>query len=275
MLKQFGCRVDFVDNGLQAVNAVRNKEYDLVLMDCQMPEMDGYEATRAIRAHEKGEEVNNIVKIVALTAHALGGDRERCLAAGMDEYMSKPFKQDDLQEMLRKLFADKMVRPRQIAPGELQRMAKTAAPGQPASTISATIEETSVGTTTERKGREPAIDVTVLAGLDALQIPGEPSVKHQVVRAYLNSGEPTVAKLKIFGEARQLKDLGIAAHTLKSSSANVGALRLAKMCARLEAVAGEGLMDAMGELIEAIHDEYRHVKDSLNRELGIDDTQHT
>jgi len=275
MLKKFGCRVDFVENGFRAVTAVMKKEYDLVLMDCQMPEMDGYEATMAIRAHEQNSEKGNILKIVALTAHALDGDRERCLAVGMDDYMSKPFRQEDLQEILRKLFPDKMIRPRQIDANDLGRSTKINKPMPRVNSIATDGETRPTDASIDRKQFYSAIDMSVLTGLNALQIPGEPSVKDQVVRAYLHSGELTLTKLKRFGEDRKMNDLRIAAHSMKSSSANVGALRLSKMCARLEAIAVEGITDNIEELVEAIHNEYIHVEDSLNRELMMNDTQPT
>ncbi|WP_159441291.1 hybrid sensor histidine kinase/response regulator [Desulfopila aestuarii] len=275
MLKYFGCRVDFVENGMNAVKAVMKKDYDLVLMDCQMPEMDGYEATMAIRAHEQSAGKESALKIVALTAHALGGDRERCLKVGMDDYMSKPFKQDDLQEMLRKLFTDKMVRPRQISACELGRTTKKIESPESDRTTVSNEQEGIFEAKTNKRERESAIDVSVLAGLNALEIPGEPSVKDQVVRAYLNNGESTVAKLKGFVETGRMNDLRIAAHTMKSSSANVGALRLSKMCAELESIAAVGIIENIDDLIEAIHNEYLQVEDSLNMELILDDTQHT
>jgi CheY-like chemotaxis protein len=99
MLERLGCSVDVVSNGREAVAAVARAEYALVFMDCQMPEMDGFEATAAIRQAETGV---RRVPIIALTASAMQGDREACLAAGMDDYLSKPLGLRDLERMLRR-----------------------------------------------------------------------------------------------------------------------------------------------------------------------------
>lgn len=100
MLQRWGCQVDAVENGQDAVAAVQHEHYDIVLMDCQMPEMDGFEATDVIRTWEK--EAGRHVPIVALTANAMSGDRERCIEAGMDDYLSKPIKPEPLLETLRR-----------------------------------------------------------------------------------------------------------------------------------------------------------------------------
>jgi CheY-like chemotaxis protein len=98
MLGRLGCRVTAVENGRQAVEAARRARFDVVLMDLQMPVMDGFEATRAIREHEAT--AGGRVRILAISAHAMAGDDARCLAAGMDDYVPKPVRFEDLARKL-------------------------------------------------------------------------------------------------------------------------------------------------------------------------------
>ena len=99
MLEKAGASVDVAPNGKEAVRLFGLRKYDLVLMDCQMPEMDGYDATRAMRTCDKG--VNDpALPIIALTANALEGDREACLASGMTDFLPKPLKQETLYKLL-------------------------------------------------------------------------------------------------------------------------------------------------------------------------------
>jgi CheY-like chemotaxis protein len=97
MLERIGLAVDVADDGAQALSLMITRHYDLVLMDCQLPVMDGWEATRRWR---DSEPPGSHLPIVALTANAVLGDRERCLQAGMDDYLAKPFQMDELQEMV-------------------------------------------------------------------------------------------------------------------------------------------------------------------------------
>ena len=102
MLAQIGIKVDIAHNGVEAVEATQCARYDVILMDCQMPEMDGFEATAAIRTAERASGSDAHTVIVALTANAVNGDRERCLAVGMDDYLAKPFRKEQLVGILEK-----------------------------------------------------------------------------------------------------------------------------------------------------------------------------
>lgn len=107
MLELMDCDVEVIDNGKDALSLMTKNPYDLVLMDLQIPEIDGYDVTRLLRKHENGEKHT---LIVALTASALSGDRQKCLEAGMDDYLSKPLEIEKLEETLRKYFPTKLVK---------------------------------------------------------------------------------------------------------------------------------------------------------------------
>jgi CheY-like chemotaxis protein len=104
ILKKLGCEFTFADNGQEAIDHLGKETFDLVLMDCQMPVMDGYEATKHIRAC--GKPFSNI-PIIALTANALSGDRDRCIEVGMDDFLSKPFNLHGLRTIIAKWFRGK------------------------------------------------------------------------------------------------------------------------------------------------------------------------
>jgi len=101
MLTKLGYQYELAENGLQAINILSNSQehFDLILMDCQMPEMDGYEATKHVRENNAGK-VNQTIPIIALTANAMEGDKDKCIAAGMDDYLSKPIQLANLQQKL-------------------------------------------------------------------------------------------------------------------------------------------------------------------------------
>jgi CheY-like chemotaxis protein len=104
LLEKKGWKVKAVENGLMALDESKNKKYDLILMDVQMPEMDGFDATRAIRVFEIDKDYHT--PIVAMTAHAMKGDREKCLAAGMDYYITKPVNPSELYDTIEKFAAN-------------------------------------------------------------------------------------------------------------------------------------------------------------------------
>jgi len=243
MLGAFGCRVSLAVNGREAVDAVARsgEEYDLIFMDCQMPVLDGYQATAAIRGLEQGKGLKRRIPIVALTAHALEEDRDKCLSAGMDDYLSKPFVLSQLQAVLERWF-------------EGGTGKQTAGKAEPEG---------------EEEHSSSPIDRSVLCALQDLQIRGEPSVVKRVIDAYLADSEPLVSRLQ---EALLVNDgevLQRSAHSLKSSSANVGALGLSEISRELEMECKNNGAEDAPRLVAAIESEFMRVKEALQRENDL------
>ncbi len=220
ILDQLGYRVDVVPDGVEALAALAATPYDAVLMDCHMPEMDGFEATRRIRAGESG---NRHTPIIALTADAMAGDRERCLAAGMDDYLAKPIRPAEVDAMLRNWL------------GIGATPAVSEAPGEAAA------------------GLDPVM-LRDLIELESSQ-PGFLDELLTVFTTDMGRDLPHLAELVAAGDNEAAARL---AHRLKGSSRNIGAARLGDLLARVEhrmrdAEAGEP-GPSPDELASAYHD---------------------
>ncbi len=243
MLDTLSCRVDVANNGREALAAVTEKEFDLVLMDCQMPEMDGFEATIEIRRREGEQGVQSRLPIIALTANALRGDREQCLAAGMDDYLSKPFTRDQLVALLERWLSGAK------RGSEMEQETKEAA--MPFDRRAEPSETSAI------------LDSKALDNIQSLQRPGRPSVLAKVVGLYLKDAPKRLQALR---EARATNDteaLRRTAHTLKSSSANVGAEGLATLCNDLENLARNNTLDGSDHLIGEIENIYPAIEEAL------------
>ncbi len=211
MLENLGCRVSVVHNGREAVAAVaaslmeRREHYDLVLMDCQMPELDGYAASRAIR---EAERVNGRrMPIIAVTASALDGDREKCLAAGMDDYLAKPYTLQTLEQMLAKWLP-------------LAATAPAAVPAAPTTPAALVRDITAPGSAAPRPQPAPP------AGGEALS---------RLARLYLDNAPRLLDAVHAALERGDRNTLQRAAQTLQSTSASVGAHAVAELCRTLVA----------------------------------------
>ena len=233
MLESLGLAVDVAANGLEAIDKFAHGRYDVALVDCQMPEIDGYAATSEIRRREEG--TNRRVPIVALTANALEGDREVCIASGMDDYVAKPFSRDQLMAVLSRWLP----------------LAGTAPASQP--------PETAAGEVSVNRRALDAIRALMGAGGDALA--------RKVILAYLESMPEGLARMKAAAEAGDAEGLRRVAHSMKSGSANVGAERLSRMCKSLETIGATGKVDGSQPLLEEAAGEFERVKEALGAEL--------
>jgi len=238
-LYNLGYRAEVVANGRELLKALENNPVDIILMDCQMPELDGFAAAAEIRRREG---TTRHTTIIAMTANALDGDSERCLAAGMDDYMSKPVK----SEMLRQ---------------KLERWAKPVESGKGSSEVNA--PRPGGSTAAQRSRPEPSIDQTQLASLREIQRPGATDFLAELIDLYLRE---TTLHLKSLHEALIRNDsveMRRVAHCLKGSSANIGATRLAALSEELES------QDAAGDtkaLLEQLENEFELVREALEAE---------
>ena len=250
MLRKLGCRADLVENGMAAVEAVQTKRYDLIFMDCQMPVMDGYAATGEIRRLEHDLSPGRHIPVIALTAHALEGDRQKCLMAGMDDYMSKPFRSETLRAMIESWTGNpKAPAVKGPDPGI------DSDPLPEASGDAAGLSATSV-------------DKGVLHALKDLQIDGEPDFLEQVVETFLTGSNTLMDELETAFSREDVETMRFIAHRFKSSSANVGAMRLSEYSRQLETACNGNDGHPPEALVAAMTAEYDAVKMILEREIG-------
>ena len=236
ILEGFGCTVECADDGLVGVRAAEEKRFDLILMDCQMPNMDGFAATKEIRMHEAQMQAAtpgaapSRYTIVAVTANAMLGDRERCLEAGMDDYLSKPFGRDQLAECL-----GRWLRPQGSAPCSIEAAPSHEAPLEPPAHGDAA--QTPLDTTSHTR---PAFDAEVLKGV----LPPGTKVESMLARRFLNvfAAEATrlVAEIERACSAGDCEAAARAAHSLKSSAGSLGAMAIYMLARELEADARIG-----------------------------------
>jgi len=215
-----GYRADLAANGLEAIEAVERQTYDVVLMDVQMPELDGFEASREINRRWPGE---RRPRLVAMTANAMQGDRELCMAAGMDDYVAKPIRIDELVTALERC------QPRTDPDGR-------SAPGA------------------------VAVDRTVAAQLAGAM--GGPFVA-ELIDTFIEDGRQLVAALRrALGEVDQ-DAFRRAAHSLKSNAETLGAGPLAAMARELETMARGGSLEGANERLAPLAQEYESAARAL------------
>lgn len=289
MLRIMGLSVVAVDNGEQAVEVLDREEFDIVLMDCQMPMMDGFEATAEIRRRQSALEVPMRTPIVALTANALKGDRDRCLASGMDDYLTKPVDTRALVAALKQWMP-------QDAEGENETLDESVEQTAVASvkTLSEHADismEESVGGVEDIGKRLPVVqdgvsaneadpsevpegakgpvsaheslDQGVLAGVLQMCTQATPGFFAKIVQKYIDNSIDDVQSLQAALEDRDTATLGSRAHRLKSSSANLGGMQLAEICQQLEVAAKSEHEDQLATLVTRIIKEHQQVLEAL------------
>jgi signal transduction histidine kinase/DNA-binding response OmpR family regulator len=230
MLATLGCEVALARDGDEAVQAFLREAFDLILMDCQMPAVDGYEATRQIRAHEAARADGRRVPIAALTAHAMEGDREKCLGAGMDDHLTKPFTKARLAAALE----------RWTQAGPAPALAEPAA---------------------EAGG--DVLDHAVLALLRELPSERGASLLPELVETFRDASRRLVREIQDGHRAADGQAIRRAAHSLKSSAAQLGARRLSELARELEARAAEAGLSSLEERVRALAAAAETARDAL------------
>ncbi|MBI1747394.1 MAG: response regulator [Acidobacteria bacterium] len=231
MLEKLGYRADLAGNGLAAVEACVRTRYSAVLMDCQMPEMDGYEATAEIRRREGDA---RRTPIIAMTANAMQGDRDMCLAIGMDDYIAKPVKFEELEAVL-----DRWVLLSTATTGDEGRAAR------------------------QTEEQDVAVDTTVLAALRELQAEDEPDILTELIDLFMRDAPLRLTALKEATERRDAQALKLTAHSLKGSAGNLGARRMAKISAELEALSQTTDLGRAEKLVAQLEVELGRVRREL------------
>jgi PAS domain S-box-containing protein len=227
LLAKMGYRADVVVNGEEVLDALARERYDVVLMDVEMPVMDGLEASRRINQQWPAERP----RIIAMTANAMQGDREACLAAGMDDYVSKPIRRAELAAALAR----------------------------------------SEPHTTSAGGSPTAPEVDDLEAVDLTQLEatvGDPTFVRELISTFLSDAPHLVGTLRSSLEQDNPEELRIAAHTLKSNGWTFGATALASLSEELELSAQTGTLSGAGELVSRIENEYARVEAALGSLAG-------
>jgi CheY-like chemotaxis protein len=234
MLEMLGHELELAVDGHQALEALEGGRFDLVLMDCQMPGLDGFEATRRLRKREAARGSEWPLPVIALTASAMQGDRERCLAAGMDDYLAKPFSAAQLAQTLQRWLPQRADSP-----------AAQESPQAAAVLKSGALDE-----------------------IRALEKEGEPRLLDEIIDSYLETTPELIENLHAAVEGDDAASLHGGAHKLKSSSGVLGATDLAELCRRLEELGRAGSTAGARDLLEALETEFHAVCRALDAERG-------
>jgi CheY-like chemotaxis protein/HPt (histidine-containing phosphotransfer) domain-containing protein len=253
MLDGLGFEVFCARNGEEALNAVRGGSFEVVLMDCQMPVMDGFKATAEIRRHEQQQGRPRKLPIIAITANALQGDREACLAAGMDDYLSKPYSQQQLAAVIGRWI--------QLPVAAVHHHTERRAP-EPRTSASAITDDDGGIATAVLLDRD-TINVNALDNIRALSTDRGTALVRKVVAAYVDDTPQHFEALHTAIDRRDATMLRKEAHSLKSSSANVGADSLAQMCKEMEHLGRTETTEGAAVILTDMEHEFQAVRHTL------------
>lgn len=234
MLQHLGCAVVLATNGREALDVIETHALDIVFMDCRMPEMDGYDAAREVRRREAVENRARL-PIVALTANALEGDRNDCLDAGMDDFVSKPFSRHDLKRSLTRWISAR------AAVAEDPALAEPAPPAL-----------------------DEVLDLAIVDRLRALRRPGRDGVFAKAVAIWTASSAADIVKLTDAVRSSDLEEARRIAHRIRGSTSTLGGRRLAKLLGIVEEHACSGALSSAMALIDDVTAAHRTTRHALH-----------
>ena len=248
LVKKLGHQVELVSNGKEAFEALQRKAFALVLMDCQMPEMDGYEATRAIRKWEGHE---RHTPIIAITAAAMTGDREKCLAAGMDDYLSKPIQ----PEKLRDAFLRWLPQPKEneMASQNIE------SPSNPQSSIPEANPEEVISSEKKTIDSEKVAELRALGGNDFVV---------KIITQFFQDASECVAQLQNAIDNEDRDELTKAAHGLKGICRNIGVQQLAELACAMEQQGRHDSFEKLGDRFAILGQELAEAQKALEQEMA-------
>jgi len=233
MLADFACKVQVAENGLQALEMLEREAFDIVLMDCQMPTMDGFEAMRRLRDPQYRQhdlEGVRAIPVIALTANALRGDDERCRAAGFTDHLAKPFRQRDLGRILLRWFSD-----------------------------------AGVGTDRPASAPDAVLDPEILQGIVAMERNGAKDLLQRLIATYETSSAAMAQQADQGFAQGDAAAINHALHTLESSSANIGALQFAQACGAANALVRAGRLREAGDDWSRLRDQRQQLVIALRQ----------
>lgn len=247
MLKTIGISMDLATNGQEAYQMIKEKQYDMVFMDCQMPVVDGYEATQLIRQipESKGD-----IPIVALTANALSDDRQKCLDVGMNDFLSKPFSLSQLRAMLERWMPAIDTSPGQYSYKNDDEKNKTL---------------TQSGS---QKGDYAIINSEKLNTLKSLDTDGSNAILKNILTIFLSSAPHTISQINQALQVNDAEAIRKAAHTLKSSAENVGAEHFSNLCTQIETHASNLQIKEIRQSMYALQRSFDKTQDNLQSILN-------
>jgi CheY-like chemotaxis protein len=240
ILERIGYRADIAANGIEVLDAIKQRSYDVILMDVQMPEMDGVETTRIIRSQWPE---SPHLRIIAMTANALQGDREKYLEAGMDSYVSKPVRIEELVEALCQQKVDAFT-------GEVQMNVESVSGDKP-------LEDSQM----------TAVDLSVLKQFQESMGEHGTMMVAELISLFLEDTPPLIEKIAYSYTHNCPDDLYQAAHTLKSSAGSLGVTKLSTLCASLDKIGRDGDLSTAKTLVTEAASEYDKAKSILALEL--------